>query len=238
MSEEISTPNAYSAMTPVETWIKALTKPNELAYREIVNDPGASLGKAILWVAGFGFVGGLLSGIFRAIFNTSMAEQFGTISEMFTGTDMPLDMPIRAGGGFLSVIGSSFGGAVGGVIGALLFVGLIHLVSRALGGTGSFEKLFYGSAAYSAPLGMVTSVLGAIPFISCLGLPLGIYGIVLAVMANKATHEYDTGKAVIATLAPVLVIFLLCCCVVAVFGTAFSALLGPEVQDIFGNLQY
>ena len=236
MSEELATPNAYPPMSPAETWIKALTKPNDRAYREIVNDSGASLGKAILWLAGFGFLGGLFSGIGRSLFGTSVMDQFTQFTEL-AGTDFPIPMSVPTGGsGFLSVVGGSFFGAAGGVIGALIIVGLVHLVSRALGGTGSFEKLFYGTAAYSAPLGLVTSVIGTIPIVNCLGLPLGIYGIVLAVLANKAAHEYDTGKAVIATLAPLLVIFLLCCCVTAIFGTALSALLGPAIGNVFENI--
>jgi hypothetical protein len=107
-----------------------------------------------------------------------------------------------------------------------------------LGGTGSFEKLFYGYAAYAAPMLLVTGLVGAIPFVNfCLSPLLGIYGIVLAVIANKAAHGYDTGKAVIAVLAPGLVIFLLCCCVFFVFGAALSAILGPAVENVFGNLQ-
>jgi hypothetical protein len=101
-----------------------------------------------------------------------------------------------------------------------------------LGGTGTFEKLFYGFAAYGAPLGLVTSALGAIPFLGCLAFPLGIYGIVLNVIANQAANEYDTGKAVISSLAPALVIFLLCCCIIVAFG----AILAPVMGDAFGNI--
>ena len=235
MTEEVSTPNAYPAMNPVETWIKALTQPRDQAYLSIVNDPGASLGKAVLWLAGFGFVGGLFSGIVNAIFGGSAMRQVGQMFSQYS--DLPFNFPAR-GGGFMSVVSSSFGGLFGAVIGALIFVGLVQLVSRALGGTGTFEKLFYGYAAYAAPMLLITGVVGSIPFVNwCLSPLLGIYGIVLGVMANKAAHGYDTGKAVIAVLAPGLVIFLLCCCVIAVFGTALSALLGPSVNNVFGNIQ-
>jgi len=231
MAEEMGSTNAYSTMTPVETWIKALTQPKDEAYRSIVNDPGASLGKAVLWLAGFGFVGGLFSGIEGAIFGSSAMRQF---SQMFSQySDTPFNVPTAAGG-FMSVISNSFGGLFGAIIGALIFVGLVQLASRALGGTGSFEKLFYGYAAYAAPMLLVTGVLGNIPFVGiCLGPLLGIYGIVLAVIANKVVHGYDTGKAVIAVLAPGLVVFLLCCCVI--FG--FSALLVPFSQDFFSSFQ-
>ena len=228
MAEEMSSTNSYSAMNPVETWIKALTQPREEAYLSIVNDPGGSVGKAILWLAGFGFVGGLITGISNAIFGTSALQQFSDMYSQYG--EIPFTPPQTAGG-FFSIVSGAFGGLFGGVIGALIFVGLVQLVSKMLGGTGTFEQLFYAGAAYSAPLGLVTSVLSAIPFVGlCLSPLLGIYGLVLSVIANKATHEYDTGKAVIAVLAPGLVVFILCCCVI--FG--FSALLVPVFQN-FGS---
>ena len=72
MNDEVPSSNQYSPLTPVETWIKALTQPREEAYLAIVNDPGASLGKAAVWLAISGFVGGLISGIFSWIFGGSM----------------------------------------------------------------------------------------------------------------------------------------------------------------------
>jgi hypothetical protein len=228
MQEEISSPNHYSPLGAVETWVKALTQPNEGAYREIVNDPGASVGKAVLWLLGFGFVGGLLSGIIQAITGSSYLDQ---ISQFTQYGDIPFEVPARTGGAFMSIVGSAFGGLIGGVLGALIYAALVMLVARALGGTGTFEKLFYGFTAYGAPLGMVTSVIGAIPFIGCLGLPLAIYGLVLNVIANKAANDFDTGKAVISSLAPALVIALLCCCVIVLISIVGGAMLAP----IFGD---
>ena len=232
MQEEISSPNQYSPLSATDTWIKALTQPNEGAYREIVNDPGASIGKAVLWLLIFGFVGGLLAGIIHAITGTSFLNQ---VSELTQYGDIPFDWPARTGGAFMRIVGSAFSGLVGGVIGALIYAALVMLVARAMGGTGTFEKLFYGFAAFGAPLGMVTSVIGAIPFIGCLGLPLGIYGLVLNVIANKAANEFDTGKAVISSLAPGLLIGLFCCCVVVAISLVGGALFAPIFGDIVNN---
>jgi hypothetical protein len=230
MSEEIMSPNEVTPLSAVDTWIKALTQPNQAAYRQIVNDPGASIGKAILWLAIFGFVGGLLSGIIQAIGGASAMQQ---VSQLFSDYgDIPMQLPARTGGTFMTIVSSAFGGLIGGIIGAMLYAALVQVVAKMLGGTGTFEKLFYGFTAYGAPLGMVTSVIGAIPFIGCLGIPLGIYGIVLNVIANQAANEYDTGKAVISSLAPALVIGLLCCCVVI----GFTAILGPIIGNTFGDI--
>lgn len=233
MQEEMSSPNSYSPLGAVDTWVKALTQPNEGTYRHIVNDPGASVGKAIVWLLAFGFTGGLLTGIIRAITGASFLDQ---VSQFTQYGDIPFDMPARTGGALMRIVGSAFSGLVGGVIGALIYAALVMLVARALGGSGSFEKLFYGFTAYGAPLGMVTSVIGAIPIVGCLGLPLGIYGLVLNVIANKAANEFDTGKAVISSLAPGLVIALLCCCVVAVISLIGGAALAPIFGDVVNSL--
>ena len=237
MNHESPSTNQVPAMTAIETWIKALTSPNAAAYQQIVNDPGASMTKGLVWLAGFGFVGGLFNGIVQAIFGVSAMRQFQRAFEQYGDMDIP--MPAGgAGGGFLSIVGSAFGGLFGAVIGGLIVVGLVQLVSKMLKGTGTFEKLFYGYAAYAAPLSLVTSLVGAIPFVNfCLGPILGIYGLVLAVVANKATHGYDTGKAVIAVLAPMLLVFLFCCCIIVIFGGAFASLLGPSMEGVFEGIQ-
>jgi hypothetical protein len=224
-----------NSSSPIQVWVNALTKPNRASYEEIVNDPGASLGKGILWLAIAGFLGGLASGIFGLIFNGGMFSQF---SRYFGDYGYAFE---RTGRGFLSVISSTFGGMIVGVIGALILTGIVQLVARALGGTGSFDKLFYGYAAFQAPLGLVTSVLGAIPFLGCIAPLLAIYGLVLMVIATQAAHQLDTGKAAIASLAPVIIVFILCCCVIAVIGGLTGAIFsssggGGNVQFDWNNL--
>lgn len=221
-------------LSPIQVWTKALTQPNRNSYEEIVNDPGASMGKGILWIAIAGFLGGLISGIFGLIFKANMFSQIG---DFFGDYGYAFQ---RTTGGFLSVIGSTFGGMIGGVIGALIITGIVQLVARAMGGTGDFDKLFYAYAAVQAPLGLVTSVLGAIPFLGCIAPLFSIYGLVLMVIANQAVHDYDMGKAIISTLAPVLIIFLLCCCVIAIVsiitGGIVSSGAGSNIQFDWNNL--
>jgi hypothetical protein len=228
MTEKSPSPNTYPTMSLVQTWTKALTKPNEEAYLEIVNDPGASLGKALLWLTGTAFVGGLFSGIISWLFGSNAFNQFDQYFD--------LDIPFQSGN-FLSVITTPFFSVIGILIGTFIATGLVQLVAKMLGGTGTFQKLFYGFTAYQAPLRLVILVLSAIPFLNCLIFPLGIYGFVLNVIANKATHQYDTGKAIISSLAPGLLVFLFCCCMVALITITGSAILGPTVENVFNNIQ-
>ena len=231
MNQESPSPNQGTMMTAMETWTKALTKPNLETYQQIANDPGASMGKAILWLLGFGFVGSLINGLLGLVFNASMFRQFG---QMFSEYDIPFGAPAA---GIGSVILGAFTGPIFTVIGSLIFVGLIHLVSGMLKGAGSFNKFFYAVAAFVAPLGMVTSILSAIPFIGWLSTLLGLYGLFLYVLANQAAYGYDVGKAVIAVLAPGLVIALFCCCLIVLFGGAIASLMGPSIEGVFEGIQ-
>lgn len=223
MYDDVSSPNQSSPLSPVQTWIKALTQPNVNAYREIVNDPGASIGKAALWLAVAGLIGGLFSGLVNWIFGTSFLGQFSNFGDF--------DIP-TVGRNFFSVITGAFGGIFFALLGAFIFTAIVQVVAKMLGGTGTFDKLFYGFAASQAPISLVTGILGAIPFVGCLTFPIAIYALVLNVIANQAVHEYDTGKAVISSLTPVLIFAFFCCCAIILFGSV----IGITAQSIFGNL--
>ena len=115
------------------------------------------------------------------------------------------------------------------VIGALIIVGLIFATSKALGGTGSYENLFNTMAAYQVPLGVVTTLVGVIPVVGCLGFLIGIYGLVLGVIANKVVMQYDWGKAAIASVVvPVVIGAIIFFCVFLVVGAA--------IGSVFGNI--
>ena len=228
MNEPLIEPQ-YESMSPVQIWIKAITSPKEETYKEIIHAPNASLGSAVLWLAAAGFLGGLLQGLVGMVTKTNVWTQFSQFSQY---TDYNFAYAPRTG--FISVIGGAFGGLFGILIGTFIVTGLVQLVAKMLGGTGTFADLFYGFAAYQAPMRLVTLALGAIPFVgACLGIPLAIYGLVLNVIANKAANEYDTGKAVISSLAPWLLIFLVCACVLVIA----SLILVPVAGDVFQNLQ-
>lgn len=226
MTENSPSSNAYPSMSLVQTWTKALTQPNENAYLEIVNDPGASLGKALLWLAGAAFIGGLFNGIVTWLFGNSTLNQ---IDRYF---DFGYGMPRT---GFLAVITTPFFSIFGMLIGAFIVTGIVQIAAKMLGGTGSFDMLFYAYSAFQAPMSLVIVVLSAIPVVNCLVPPLGLYSLVLSVVANKATHRYDTGKAVISSLAPWLLIFFFCCCIFAIVAITGSAILGPTIQNIFSG---
>ena len=203
-----------------QTWIKALTQPSVATYEQIASDAAASPNsRAYNWL----FIAGIIAGVINYL----------------GGFVFPKSLPIPGADSRLvqaspSLLGIICGVPIGVLIGIAIFVvivGITQIIAGALGGTGTFSKLMYTSAAINAPLSIVTSVLGVVPIISCLNLPLVLYGLVLHVTAVKAVNQFGWGKAILSSL----VIWVLLLILIAVVIIVILALLGPSIGDIFSN---
>ena len=159
----------------------------------------------------------------------------------FLPPEIARELPVGAAPsiGFGTVICGAPVGAIFAVLFFAIAVALIQWVAKLFGGTGSFDKLAYAFSAITVPVSVVSAVLaliGIIPFIGILtgliSFGLGIYVLVLEVLAVKAVNGLDTGKAVGSVLLPGLVIFLfICCCVI--IGVA---LMGPAIGEVFDSI--
>ena len=124
-------------------------------------------------------------------------------------------------------------GAVLGVIGITISVGLTQFIARVLGGTGSFFKLIYAYAAFTAPLFLITSILQPIPVVGrCLSVPLGIYSLALYIIATKAVNGFGWGKSILAVIIIPMAIGLLLVCILSLL----LILLVPDSGGLFPDL--
>jgi hypothetical protein len=140
----------------------------------------------------------------------------------------------------VGVVGAIFGvlGGVVGIVGGLLrgvfaligfyvFAWVLNYVGKMQGGTGTQDEVFYTAALYTAPILAVTGVVGAIPIIGCLALPvtfaLGIYQIYLGYLAARSSMNLQQNPAIITVVAAIVAQF-----VVAVFigGAILAAIVG------------
>ncbi len=107
----------------------------------------------------------------------------------------------------------SFGaiGAASGVFAILFLIfipiaffigtGIYHLIAKAFGGRGTFLTYCYCYLLFAVPLGIISGVLGLIPFVGSLAsLAISIYQIVLQVYMTMAVHRLIGGKATLAVL--------------------------------------
>ncbi len=96
-------------------------------------------------------------------------------------------------------------------IGLLAGIGIYHLIAKAFGGRGTFTAYCYSYLLYGVPLGVVTTILGLIPFVNYLTFLVGIYEVVLQVFMTMAVHRLTGGKATLAVLIlPIIAVVLAC----------------------------
>jgi hypothetical protein len=224
MTEETSTPPRTSYSWS-ETWIKALTQPAVETYESIVNDPQAGVQRALFWVALAALIAYAVSSLLGLVFGSP----FGYLPLLEEDTT---DLLATRTTGVGTLLCGALGAVVGAVLVLIVIVALVNLVAKALGGSGAFDRLIYAWAAIAAPVSLISSVLASIPFVNCVTPLLGIYVIVLEVIAVKATHRFGWGSAIAATLlVPVGIVLLLTCVVVALL-----VVLGPVIGNVFSNI--
>ena len=200
-----------------KVWISVLTQPSTETFEWILRDPQASARRAYLWVFLSAIIGSILSGLISMLgFNA------------FGGFDEVSGFRLR----FILLICSPVFGALA-VLGVAINAGISQWVAgRFFGGIGTYEKLVYAIAAFYAPIYLVSSMIGGIPIIQCLGILIGIYALVLGVMAVKAVNEFDWGPALVSYLAvPVLVAM-----VVAVLTLCVLVTLAPAIGNVFEGI--
>jgi hypothetical protein len=236
-------PSSSSATGPaawVQTWIKALTKPGEQTFIEIIAGPEATQKTAFIWV----FIAGTITAIVQAVIRTiSLATG---LAPSIPGLEKYMPSGSSSTG-----IGNLVGSLVGGICAApvaglmaivffALLVAIVQWIAKLFGGTGSFEKLAYAFAAISVPVSLISiifSFISIIPYIGICGglfsILFSLYALYLQITATKAVNGFGWGQAAGSLLIPFAVIFLFCCCIVGIG----LAILGPVIGNVFNQIQ-
>jgi hypothetical protein len=172
-----------------EVWFTALTQPNVEAYDSLRLNPYALPSRTYLWLISAGLVSGLVGALSLGLNPQykqaiTLLEQSGKaqgLSQMF-GAVLFCMVPLS---GIVYLISTA------------ISVGIMHLIAVAFGGRGKYSDFLYLVAAYSAPITIITTILGIIPFVgACLAFPLGIYAIGLNVQAVRSAHNFDSLRAI------------------------------------------
>ncbi len=130
-------------------------------------------------------------------------------------------------GGITGAIVGLLGGLLRPLIGFFIFAYVLYWVGKQQGGTGTQDEVFYTCALYTAPLLAITGVVGAIPLISCLFLPvslvLGIYQIYLGYLAARSSMNLDQNKAIISVAAAIVAMWIVSVFIIGGILTAIFA---------------
>jgi hypothetical protein len=125
----------------------------------------------------------------------------------------------------LSANGASYGGIIGVPLGFFLWMGLVYLLAKAFYGQGTFLTQSYTSLLFQAPLGVLSGILGLVPYLGLLSTAVFTYGIVLQVFALMATHRLSGGKATAVVFLPAAIITLLVIVLVITFMSVLVSVL-------------
>ena len=220
MEPTSSSPQATSSPNFIEIWILALTQPKEATYKAFADDPALTVTRAALWIAVTSLVG----------YGVAFAFQLGQFSSVMQQASQQADIGEVAGLGVLGLLCSLPIIAGLAVLGQVIYVAIIQFVAGALGGEGTFAGLFGATAAYAAPVALVTSVLSVIPLVgACLTLPISLYAMYLGVLAIKSVNQFGWGQAIGSLLVP-FIVFLLVGLIV------FLGLLYPVMQELMQEM--
>jgi hypothetical protein len=213
-----------------QTWMNALTKPSEHTFAGIASSPNASATTAFIWI----FIASLVQ--FFVSFLVGNAGQAQLLRQFGAGQDLP---NVGLGSRLGTIVCGAPIAAVIAVIFFAIFLGIMQLIARAFGGHGTFDQLAYAIASIVVPMnliGVVLTLLAAIPFVglcfTAISLILGIYALVLEVMAVKGVHQITWLGAIVSAVALPLVLFACVACA-AIFGLAA---LGPVIGNVFSSI--
>lgn len=206
----------------IQTWIMAVTKPNEQTFIEISESPDAKIQTALIWAVIAGLISGIAIGISYVV------------QTLFLGSDISNDIGMFAA----AICGFPIVMAIITPLGLSLSTALFQWVAKLFGGVGSFEKLIYPIAAITLPMTIVSaafSLLSSIPIVgvcvSALSFAISIYTTVLNIMAVKAVNRFDWGKAVGSVLIPAFVIGIFCGCIVFIGMMALAPIIGETFSQ-------
>jgi hypothetical protein len=209
-----------------EAWTRALTRPREETFIELVNDPTASFTRAATWLFVSSLIATLLFGILWFI-----GFQLGLMSSLAQQPELAEVLPsgMLAGGFGVAMLCFIPLLALGTVLGIIIQIGIVQFIAGTFGGNGSFTDLFYATSAFYAPFLLLNAVLGLIPFVNfCLTVPLGVYVACLGILSLKAVNQFSWGRAI----AVVLTLFLLFALIAVIVG---ALILGP-FMDLLSSM--
>jgi len=216
----------FSTMIP--TWIKAVTSPNPSFAEGEQANPQATWTPALVWMLIAGVVAAVAGYVALQMDAGAMTAMMPMLLNSFP--DMPADAraqveaAVRQQTGMLGFGLGAFGSVVSVPIGFFIGTGVSFILGRLLGGQGSFSRYSYITAAFAAPLSILGSILGMIPFVSCIGIVIPIYQLILSYHATMVEMRLSSGKALLVVLLPLIVLILIFgCLIMSVVGIILAA---------------
>lgn len=132
-----------------------------------------------------------------AILDAALGVLVNVISPVSSSTSFQHFLALATSYGLVVVVPALF----------FLLMGVVYLLSKYLGGQGTFLEQCNTSLSIQAPLGIGSKLLALIPGVGrILNTVLSLYGIVIQVFAIQAVHRFGRGKAIASVVVPLATI--------------------------------
>ena len=197
-----------------QTWLKVTTSPNEATFDAERQKPNATLAMALIWMVIYAVIATVIGFVASLVFVGAVQS---ALPQILAQADLPPETKaqveqIMNSGLFVGVGAAKFSAILTIPLFFLLITGVYHLIAKLLGGAGSFGRFAYLNAAFSAPLGILSSLIIVVPFVSCVAILIPFYEIFLTYLAVKTEHQLTSGKALITVLLPIFAMLAAGCC--------------------------
>lgn len=188
--------------------IAVLTKPSVSTFEEHEKNN-------LTWALIYSVAAGVINAIIAAI-----AASLGLGAANMAGLD-----PEMAAAAQPSIFGAIFGAIIFTVLILLISWGVTFGLGRAFGGTGQFGELAYDLSLFAAPLTVIGSLLGLIPFIGGIAaFALSVYNLYLTYLAIQSGMNLPSNKALYVILIEFVIAVAIVLCFVLFFAAAIAAL--------------
>ncbi len=186
-----------------EIWWNIWSDPGVASFQDLLIQPDHSTTRGFIWIA--------VTSFFVAIATTTISSQtMQNIEPVFTSL-------------WVYTICIAILSPIFAVIGMVISTGIYHWIAHLLGGKGIWSDLVVCMSAVLAPSGLVGGLISLLVFLFSqvlLGLILvwvfslviGVYALVLTIIAVMASEKLTAGKATLTYFIPVIFIGLILLC--------------------------
>jgi hypothetical protein len=187
-----------------------------------------NLGWATIYVA----IGSIITAVLGAVSFLTQRATFNQLEQQYDDLERQLGQPIPFRDFLIpqNPIGPIISNLVGTLVVFFIFLGIIFLLGKLFGGTGSFGQLAYDVALFWTPISVISGVVSVLSVgpLACITLPITLalvgYNLYLTYLSVRAGMNLPSGKAIMVIATPLLLVFVACCALTFLLVAAGSAI--------------
>ncbi len=205
--------------------LAVLRRPSVSTFEEYERDNAGNAALYVIFGTVIAAILGAIGFFIKRPYIEAQLRQAQAQLEQLGGNPAGVQAAFQAFSSPTSLLGAVVGEVLWALIGFFIWVGLVYLVGRAFGGTGTFGQLAYDVSLFWVPLAVIRALMSLIAFgplavlAGLISLAVGIYNLILTFFGIQAGMNLPPNKAIIIMLLPLIISLVICC--------GLTALLAP-----------